>query len=182
MKRAILIGLCILVTAGISSAADFKLEIKGRYFSPSDQDFKDIYGAGFMYGGEAAVGIMDNLDIFASAAIFNQSGELTFTAEETDIRIIPIRAGIKYYLPLAAAMDFYLGGGANYCLYEESNPIGEISDSGLGFFGQAGVNAFLSENFFLDAYAGYSSCKVQPADFEVNIGGLEAGLGLGLRF
>jgi hypothetical protein len=34
----------------------------------------------------------------------------------------------------------------------------------------------------VDFYGGYSSCKFTPADFEINVGGLEAGAGLVLRF
>lgn len=182
MKKAVLVIMGMMIFTSLSAATDIKLELKGHYFSPSNQDFKDIYGAGFMYGGEAALGIIGNLDFFLAAAVFSQTGELTFTGEETDISLVPIRAGIKYFIHLTEAVDFYLGGGISYYLYEEINPIGEVSDSGIGYMGTAGINVFLSENFFIDVFGSYSSCKVQPDEFEVDIGGLEAGCGLGLRF
>ncbi len=182
MRKAVLIIIGMMLLTSVSMAMDIKIEIKGHYFNPSNQDFKDIYGGGFMYGGEAALGIPGNFDFFLAAAFLSQTGELTFSGEETEINLIPIRAGVKYLVHLTESVDFYLGGGISYYLYEEINPIGEVSDSGLGYMGTAGINVFLSENFFIDVFGSYSTCKVQPSEFEVDIGGLDAGCGFGFRF
>jgi len=34
----------------------------------------------------------------------------------------------------------------------------------------------------IDLYLSYSYCKIKPADFEINIGGIEAGIGIGYKF
>ena len=76
----------------------------------------------------------------------------------------------------------YIGGGINYYQYKESNPIGDASENGLGYIGKLGGFLSVTQSLVFDVFVNYSYCKIQPADFEINIGGLEAGIGLGVEF
>ena len=60
--------------------------------------------------------------------------------------------------------------------------MGEAKKSQLGFCGFGGVAMVLGESFVVDARVKYSTCSMKPADFDINIGGITLGLGLGMRF
>ena len=69
-----------------------------------------------------------------------------------------------------------------YYQYKESNPLGNVSKGGLGYVGKLGSYIDIAGGFLIDLYINYSYCKLKPADFEINIVGLEAGVGIGYRF
>jgi hypothetical protein len=70
----------------------------------------------------------------------------------------------------------------NYYQYKETNPIGDVSEGGLGFVGKIGSYITIIEKLVLDFYVDYSYCKMKPADLEINVGGIVAGIGVGYRF
>lgn len=182
MKKLIgTIGIIILLS-GFATAADFSVEMKVHYFSPSEQAFKDIYGGGMMYGAEATVGIWRNFEFWFGGSHFTKRGKLTFTQEETKLKIIPIGGGLRYILP-TGRLNLYAGLGLNYYQYKETNdPIGEASKGGLGYVGKIGSFVKVTGSLLIDIYADYTYCKMKPADFKINIGGFEAGIGIGYEF
>ena len=134
-----------------------------------------------MYGGEVSVGVWRDLDLWLGGSYFSRKGELTFTKEETTLEIIPLGAGVKYRLT-RGSLSFYIGLGLNYYQYKEKNPIGDVSEGGLGYIGKVGSYVKVTDGLLIDLYLNYSYCKIKPADFDVNIGGIEAGVGVGYRF
>lgn len=94
--RKVLIVLSILFFAAVCMcAASVTIEVRGSYFNPTEQAFKDIYGGGLMYGGEISLGIWKNLDVWIGGDYFSQNGELTFTGEETSLQIVPLGGGAQ---------------------------------------------------------------------------------------
>lgn len=181
MRELTIIALLTVCLSGLAYTADVTVELKVHYFSPSEQAFKDIYGGGLMYGGEVSVGVWRDLDLWFGGSYFSKKGELTFTKEETKLELIPIGVGAKYRI-LSGNFALYVGLGLNYYQYKETNPIGDVSEGGLGYIGKVGSYVKVSERLLIDLYVNYSYCKVKPADFKINIGGLEAGAGVGYRF
>lgn len=51
-----------------------------------------------------------------------------------------------------------------------------------GRYGAAGVSALMGRRFVLDCRLKYSACKMKPADFGIDVGGLSVSLGAGVRF
>jgi hypothetical protein len=180
MKKTALIGLLIL----LASANAFSLvivEAKGIYFSPSDTSFKDIYGSGWMAGGEIGFRIIKRLDVWVGGGYFSRNGKLSFTQEATKLLIQPFGGGLRFRFT-TGMITCYASAGANYYQYKESNPIGDIKATGLGYVGKLGAFIKIVDGFEIDLNVGYSSCKMKPADFEINIGGLEAAAGLAIEF
>lgn len=174
----------LVLTIGLSVttyATNVMVELKGQYFSPTEQAFKDIYGGGLMYGAEINIGVWRNLDLWFGGSYFSKRGELTFTKEETKLELFPIGGGIKYRI-LSGNFALYAGLGLNYFQFKESNPIGDVSKGGLGFVGKVGSNVAISGGLVLDLYVDYTYCKIKPADFRINVGGITIGAGLGYRF
>ena len=77
----------------------------------------------------------------------------------------------------------YVGAGIGFYIFNENNePIGEAKQSKIGFCGAAGVSVFVAKLLVLDCRLKYSTCSMKPADYDINIGGLTMGIGLGVRF
>jgi hypothetical protein len=174
MKKAILFTVMVILTSAMALAA---VGVKVTYFSPSDAEFKSIYGGGPMFGAEFDFSIMPGLDVWLDGGYFAKTGELTVTKEETKLTLIPIGAGLRYKYPLGMVAP-YAAAGARYYIYKESNVIGDVSGGGIGFVGRVGVlvSAVSAVNF--DLSVGFSTCTMQPDDFEFNVGGLELSLAI----
>ncbi len=179
MKHRILIALLIGSFALPASAASFG--IKAVYFMPSEQAFKDIYGSGLMVGAEIGFRLGGPVKLWIDGMSFKKTGKLTYTGEETTLTLFPIGLGVRADLP-SGAFTPYAGAGARYYSYKEVNVIGTAKKSGLGFVGFAGANLRLAKGFLLDVRAAFSSCKLTPADFTINVGGFEIGGGLVVEF
>lgn len=184
MKKYILISAAILLmTAPLlqAQAGSFRIEGLVHYFQPSDNIFKDIYGSGMAYGGEIGIRIMDWVSLWAGADFYSQTGELTFTGEDTELQIFPIYGGLMFELP-NQQFHPYAGFGVGYFQYKEESPIGSVDGGELGYIVQAGVRVNVVSSLFFDIKGSYSICKTQPADFEIDLGGLKGGIGIGFEF
>ena len=181
MKRIIGILVIIIFLSGLSHAGEIMVELKGHYLHPSEEAFRDIYGGGMMCGGEISIALSRGFEVWLGGSYFSKNGELTFTKEETKLEIYPIGGGLKYRLT-TGAFNLYVGAGLNYYQYKESNPLGDVSKGGLGYIGKIGSYVKVTGGLLVDLYVNYSYCKIKPADFEINIGGIEAGVGIGYEF
>lgn len=180
MKKTAVIGLFVL----LASANAFSLvivEAKGIYFSPSDTSFKNIYGSGWMAAGEIGFRIIKRLDVWVGGGYFSRSGNLTFTQEATKLSIQPVGGGLRYRFT-TGMVSCYASAGLNYYQYKELNPIGDVKATGIGYMGKLGAFIKIVDGLQIDLDVGYSYCKMKPADFEINIGGLEAAAGLAIEF
>jgi hypothetical protein len=160
---------------------NFNIKIGIHYFSPSGQSLKDVYGSGVCFRAEATIFVLRNFAFWVGGSYFHKNGMLTFTEEETKLTIFPLGGGIKYR-KLFGDISLYLGIGLNYYQFKESNPIGDVSKGGLGYIGLLGGSVKLTEGLLLDLYSNYSYCKMTPVDFEIDVGGLEIGIGLIYEF
>jgi opacity protein-like surface antigen len=150
-------------------------------FSASDQDFKDIYdGSATVFGGELRLG-GEKLGGWLEAGYLKKDGKLSYTGEPTTVKILSVEGGPMYRF-LVGKICPYAGIGAGYYKYQESNVIGDVSKGGFGFCGMAGVGLQLLKPLLIDLKLKYSSCSMTPADFDIQIGGLSVGFGLGIKF
>jgi hypothetical protein len=178
MKKWAVILLFLLLLSGSAIAADVTFKLKGSYFHPYDTAFKDIYGGGVMYGVEASTEISQHLEMWIDGGYFSKKGELSLTKEETKLRIIPVGGGLRYSLSLGS-IHAYAGIGINYWIYNETNRIGDVNWGKLGGIINMGSFIKIRGNWIMDFFVSYSYCEMQPADFKINIGGIEAGIRLG---
>jgi hypothetical protein len=174
MKKIII---SVLMIGLVSVSASASIGLRGIYFTPSDADFKSIYGGGWKYGGEIAFPIFKGLDLWLDGGYFAKTGKLTYTQEETKLTLIPIGGGLRYRF-LTGTLEPYVGAGARYCMFKESNAIGDVSANAVGFVGKAGLIFYPTKGFGIEVHVAYSSCKMKPADYEFDVGGIEFGAGL----
>lgn len=178
MKKWIVFIILPLLLSGLANAADVRFKVKGSYFQPYDTAFKDIYGGGVMYGVEASTEIWRHLEMWIDGGYFSKKGELSLTREETRLRIIPVGGGLRYSLSLGS-FHVYAGIGINYYLYKETNPIGDVNWGKVGGVFKVGSFVKVTGGWVIDFFVNYSYCEMKPADYKINIGGIEMGIGVG---
>ena len=181
MKKICTTVLFLIALAGIIQADDVIIEVKIGYFFPVESAFKDIYGAGVSYGAKLTIGVWKNLSLWMEGSYFSKKGELSFTKEETKVKIFPVGAGFQIHIE-RGIVKIYGGSGVKYYQYNESNIIGEVSKGSLGYVSKAGILINVYKGLTLDIFGDYAYCKMKPADFRINIGGFSAGIGLGYTF
>lgn len=171
----------MILFSGLANAEGVFFMFKGSYFNPSEQAFREIYGSGIMFGGELAFKIWNSLDIWLDGNYLKRTGELTYTQEETKLRIIPVTFGLRYRFT-SGVTNLYLGLGACYFMFHESNIIGDVDKGGIGFKGKMGSFFSITRNLFFGLSVSYSYGKMTPAYFTINVGGIEAEAGIGFEF
>jgi hypothetical protein len=187
MKRRWTILVFALMLAGmttVSWAAGVSLTFKAGQFWPGDNVFREVYKSGMVFGGELAVPIAGGLHLWAGAEYFGKSGLLTLSEEVTKVRIIPVYLGLRYHFGKSAVRP-YVGAAVAYFLFKEENPLGSVSESGIGVLGQAGLLVKVAGPVSIDLYANYRACTLrtdEPDPVEAKIGGFSGGLGLVFRF
>jgi hypothetical protein len=182
--RAAAAILALLSVAGGAWGAGVTATLKGGYFAPTNEVFREVYKGGPVFGLDLAVPVGGVFRIWAGAELFNRSGQLTLSEEETKVRIIPLYLGLRCEFGRKGLRP-YLGAAAAYFLFREENVLGTVSDSGLGVLAQAGVLMRLGGPVWLDLHAGYRGCtlKTDGEDpLEAKLDGLHGGLGLAFRF
>ena len=187
MKKTLRAVLVVMAFAGMTTAswgAGVSLTFKGGLFWPSDSVFREVYKSGTVLGGELAVPIAGGLHLWAGVEYFGKSGLLTVSEEVTKVRIIPVYLGLRCHFGKSAVRP-YLGAAAAYFLFKEENLLGSVSESGIGFLGQAGLLIKVAGPVSFDLFGNYRACTLktdEPDPVEAKIGGISAGFGLVFRF
>jgi hypothetical protein len=187
MKKHIVVLLIALVLSGMGRAAfgaGSSVSLKAGYFFPSSSLFREVYKSGPEFGAEITVPIAGALGIWAGADLFGKTGKLSVTEETTKVRVIPLFAGLRVEFGKKGARP-YIGAAAAYFLFHEENPLGSVSDHGLGYLVRAGLLAKLAGAIWLDFFADYRACTLRTAGdepLEAKLDGLSAGVGLTFRF
>lgn len=182
MKKIVLFLFVTLLISGLINAKISYLELRTNYFNPSNRDFKDIYGGGIQYGLELGFDIRESFTVWIGGSYFKKKGELTYTKEETILKIlVPVEIGIRYKLSKRMIVP-YIGGGFSFISFKETNPIGSAEELRFGYSVQFGILIRFVKRFSLDLRSNANSCKVNPADKKVNIGGTSISIGLTYNF
>lgn len=183
-----LIGAVVVWTviglAGPARGASVSLALRAGFQAPMSAEFSDIYRGGIVYGGQLDVRLAKSLSVWAGADYFAKAGELTFTGEETRIRIIPLTAGLRVCLG-SASLRPYLAAGVGSFSYKEESVLGTVSGSVFGLLGEAGLRIRVAKSLSLDVYGRYSSAKTKAEEPDIlagELGGFQGGLGLVIGF
>ena len=179
IKTLIALSLALVAFSGLAYGQRFSLEVKGLYFQPASSDFKDVYKGGPAFGAEIDVAIAGGLGAWAGGHMYSKTGHMTYTEEETKLRLTPLYAGLRYRFGKSRAVP-YLGAGAALISYKEETPIGDVSGSAVGLAGQAGVIVKLGKKAFVDLKALYTGGKDAPFEVEADFSGFAFGLGIGI--
>ena len=189
MKKIMTLIFTLLLMMGLSHPAlakGFKVEFSFNHYSPRDSIYKDTYGKGnFMLGGSLSyeMKVLINLEFRVEANYFQDKGEMTATKEEISFTLIPIVLGLRFKI-MDKKMSPYLGAGVDFCSYKEKLPerFEQVAELKVGFHVEAGSYLNLTRRFFIDLNARYVKVDANPFDETIKLGGMRAGLGIGLSF
>jgi opacity protein-like surface antigen len=155
------------------------------YFLASEAAFKDIYGNGPVYGGEARFALNPGgrrFVIWVEGSYRSRSGQLSYTREPTKITVTAAEFGVHYRI-LPGNVSPYVGvGGGYYHLNEKSDALGTATQGKAGFCATAGLSMVAATHLVIDLRVKYSTARMQPAEYRVDVGGLTGGAGVGFRF
>lgn len=187
MKRLIISGIGLILSSTIIYATEYRTEISGGYFFPSEKAFRKIYGTGIMFGLGIGRNIWKDMELHLEVRYYSKRGQLTFTKERTRIKLVPLTLSSRYIF-LKKKINLYGGLGITLNSFEEKNPIGRVKESKLGFSMKIGgfkrIKGFKKflKILIIDAYLNYHYCKMKPAEIRFDAGGFELGIAFGTEF
>ncbi|MEN6312262.1 MAG: outer membrane beta-barrel protein [Acidobacteriota bacterium] len=186
--RAARIGMILILAAGPAATAwgvPLTVEARAGLLSLNSGAARDVYGMGPAFGLDVTIPLWKQVGLWAGADYYRKKGRLTYTLEDTTLRVVPLFAGLKVQ-STASRVKPYAALGAGLFAYKESNVIGSVSGSKIGFVAQAGVLARIKGPVSVDIHARYTSVRVmagEGTDAEtIDLGGLQGGLGVAIRF
>lgn len=188
MKKIEFMFTVLILFVGLSHysfAENFKLGGSFNYYSVTDSIFNEVYeDGGLMFGGSLSYEPIKRLEIRGEANYYHAKGGMTFTQEEVTFTIIPIVIGLRIWIVEIQKFKPYLGTGLNLYSYKEELPdrFDDISDSTIGFHLEGGTYLNLVKMFYLDFNVRYSFATTKSTHGNVKLGGLRAGIGIGIQF
>ena len=185
-KMVVSIGLFLAIILAAPSAQAFSVRLGGSlgYYALSDSVIKNIYGSGgIQFGGFLAMGLGKRLELRAEAGLFKATGKMTVSKELIDLSETLLTAGLRFQV-LDKKLSPYLGAGVGLVNYKEDYPdrFQDVSDSAFGFYGEGGIYLFAGRHFLLDLNIRYLSAGADGFEEKVNLGGVRAGLNVGVKF
>jgi len=187
------LGLCLGLGAPSLAAADGRqgtIEFfYGNYAisespAPIGTLFEQIYGkAGTILGLKLSSALVWNFDFYLELKGLRKTGKLTYTEEKTTLLLIPISLGLRYVQPLGFIQP-YIGGGVDFYVFYEDNPIGSVFNyvNGTHFLGGIYLRIDKSVPVLLNLQIKYTSATSNINDRKVELGGLEYGASFVLAF
>ena len=187
------LGSCLALGAPSLAAADGRqgtIEFfYGNYTisespAPIGTLFEQIYGkAGTILGLKLSSALVWNFDFYLELKGLRKTGKLTYTEEKTTLLLIPISLGLRYVLPLGFIQP-YIGGGVDFYVFYENNPIGSVFNyvHGTHFLGGLYLRLDKSVPVLLNLQVKYTSATSNINDRKVELGGLEYGAAFVLAF
>jgi len=149
-----------------------------------DDRFKQIYkGHGYIYGFGLSKKLYNlnqhNFYLSLDFKFYSKKGKSTVTEEDTKLILRPISLGGTYMVAVKRITTF-AEIGVDYYPYKEKSALHSTSGTAWGFHLKGGVLIPLSILKPLKGkiYFRYSEAKTVENDLEVNLGGIEYGIGI----
>jgi hypothetical protein len=153
-------------------------------YNINEPRFKEVYQTGGAIRGIVlSSSLFYNFDFYTEIKAFYKTGQLTYTKEETKFLLVPVSLGIRFVFPSQIVLP-YIGVGGDVYFYYETNPIGKVLNMAKGYHVLGGAYIQLGKNFplLLNAKMKYTIAKAKENEMNIELGGLEYGIGLALSF
>ena len=185
MKRSILFLLSILLLFNLSiySNEKFMISFSGNLLSPSDSNFKDIYGSSIFYP-ELNIGykVYKNFYLWAGYSFLTKNGTTPVLKLETKSTQNYISFGAGYNGNFSNKFGYRVKLGVFNVNYKEEAMEEEVKNSAIGFRIDVGIIFNINKNIFTDINIGYLYASDTIEEESIKLGGLKTGIGVGFRF
>ncbi len=182
MKKTTWASVAILLLAGTASAAGWRAELRGSFFSSENPVFRDVYGPGVKLGLEAGKDVARNVSVWVGIDRLQRSGEMTATKETAKVRLTPLSAGVRYEIPAAGKLRFHVAAGFQEVFFREETPLGVVKENALGLLARAGGMVRLTDKIGAGLFLAWSTCRMSHEGVKFKVGGLDAGANVEFRF
>lgn len=188
MKNLKVILTVVILVAGLSHfsfAEKFRLGGSFNYYVAEDSILKELYGnGGLMIGGTLSYEVIKQLEIRGEANYYQAKGNMSFSQEDITFTVIPVVIGLRVWVAEVQKLKPYVGAGFNIISYKEELPdrFEDISESTTGLHIEGGTYLNLAKMFYLDFNVRYSFATAESSYEDIKLGGLRAGIGIGIRF
>ncbi len=165
----------------------FTLGIMSGLYLVQDEVFKEVYGNSIpFFGAEYSLSLpVKGLDIWFGFNYMQDKGKTTFLEEDLTLKMMHFSLSLRYMFYLKILSPF-LGAGVDYITYQENYPEGfpftSIDGSTIGFHVQGGSYFRITEDLAAKLILKYNFAKETRDDLEIQLGGLQLGVGLIYRF
>lgn len=195
-KKGLLLALSLLALNASSFALSLSFKFKEKpihqgslefFYGSYDMNeprFDNVYSAGGGMSGLAlSSAIVSNVNFYLEVKYYVRRGELTFTKEKTEFTLVPISLGVRYIVPLGL-FNPYIGGGGDFYLYYEDNPIGTVLNYTNGYHLTWGIyfHFFKKVPLLLNVKFKYTTAKATAESAKLQLGGFEYAAGLAFTF
>lgn len=152
----------------------FSITVSAGIRSISEQMYERVFGKNnIAYGLDLSYRLGNSVSIFMHTDYLSVNGETTLTKEAAKLTIMPIEAGMRFYLAKGKFVP-YIGFGAGYYDVKEEVSIGNetntFSAKEVGFFGEGGLKFYFTNSLFIDLKGKYVSLTISPEENIVNDG------------
>lgn len=170
------------VASKVGEPAKFKIGLNFSYKYMTSEGFAGLYGRAVGPGIEFSYLVSPKIDIWIAASSSGKEKDLGFMEGTQKYKMIPLAAGIKYYLLQKEKLSAFVGGGLNYIIFKDTNPINETKENVLGFNVLGGGNYRLSKKVYAQMMLRFNSAKkklalVPEPDFPLDLSNFELTIG-----
>lgn len=176
---------CYADYACTNSCKGNAISLRSAYFYPTGKLERKIYDSPiFDVELEGFHSISNQCGLYLNVSYLEKNGRSDGLNLKTKMRIAPINFGIEYIYDLTNKASFYIGIGPslNFISLHDDNPIGRkhTNKCCFGASTKSGFYYDLSNNIFADFFVDYLYI---PAGLKntSNVGGLRAGIGVGVK-
>jgi hypothetical protein len=153
-------------------------------YNMNEPRFEAAYPSGGPIAGlTLSSAIASHLNFYLDIKYYSRHGTLTFSQEKTEFYMVPIDLGVRYIFPLGFFHP-YLGGGFDFYLYYEDNPIGTVLNYTNGYHATGGAYLRFSRSapILVDLRVKYTWARAEQDAVQIELGGLEFCVGLAFTF
>ena len=185
LNRLKISALALLVTTCSLPAVEHLLEVRVAAFVPTGGLFREIYGSvGADYELEYTLRWSRTWAAWANLAWYPKHGHSIGLESPTRVNLGNLSVGVRVLYDFNQKVSGYLGLGPSLTGVWVNNQAccscDRVSKTTVGGVAKLGCYVYLYKSLYADLFVDY---LYQPIHFEstVNVGGLKAGLGLGVR-
>lgn len=161
----------------------FFVKLNPTYIQPRDSNFKSLYGDRFFYP-EVKVGLQftENLSAWLRGGSISGEAEIPFLQQTAGSTQSFFAFGLGYTIRISKRFHTDIDAGFVNIKFSEEAMNEFVRDSASGFRFDGALSYHVSKWLFTDVSVSYMSADKTIDDFTLKLGGLGAGIGVGVKF
>jgi hypothetical protein len=184
MKKIVLLFIILSFSIMGLAGERFSVSVQGNAYIPKDSDFKDFYGSGHFFP-EVKLGItvFKGFYLWGGYGFYKATGKTASQfQEEAKWTQSYLFYGGGYNAGITSSLSANVRLGGVTTTYKEQALDTEIKKTTTGFYAGGSLVFSFVRYVFAELEVGYISVLDDVGDQSLNLGGIKAGIGVGIRF